>query len=318
MTTFLVTGASGFVAAHLLPELLAARFRVRALVRGDAARAAVLRRLSPEQQAAVEFAFGDVTDLATLPPALSGVHGVVHLVAIVRDRSGGRDIARINTGGTLNVLGAMRAAGVRRLVYLGNAGIVDDPRSHFAKSKARAEAAVAASASDWTIVKPSCLWGEGDSFFNILAGVVRVSPLVVVVPTPVGRLQPLWVKDLARVIRISLERADPIGRAYELGGPRYWSYPEVVREVLRGMGARRLLLPLPVAVVGAVAAAAERLHLPFPTTPDQLRLLRLDQIGPLAAVRDAFGFEPRDMAGQLGYLKTTRDEQERMLEAARS
>jgi NADH dehydrogenase len=111
------------------------------------------------------------------------------------------------------------------------------------------------------------------------------------------------VEDVARVIVAVLERPDTVAKTLELGGPRYWTYREIVQEVLRGMGARRLIVPVPVPVIALVAAIYERLGVWFPTSTDQLRQLRLDNTGPLSLIREMFGFEPRDMAGQLGYLK---------------
>jgi uncharacterized protein YbjT (DUF2867 family) len=316
VATVLITGASGFVGSHTIPQLLRAGHRVRALVRNETAAAEVLARLREAGTGAVEFAFGDVTESDTLPDAVAGTESVVHLVAIPRDTTGGRDLQRVNVGGTANVIAAMERAGARRLIYLGNMGIADDPRLKFAGSKARGEAAVAASGLEWTVLKPSVMFGERDGFFNLIAPLVRRLPLIRfnpgIVPVPGlggARFQPIWVEDVARVIVASLERSDTVRKSLELGGPRYWTYREIVQEVLRGMGARRLIVPVPVAVIALVAAIYEHLGVWFPTSTDQLRQLKLDNTGPLTLIRDTFGFEPRDMAGQLGYLKRPPEEQ---------
>jgi NADH dehydrogenase len=311
MTVVLVTGPSGFVGSHVVPALLAAGHRVVALVRSDEAGARVLGRLAPSDRGQVELRRGDVTDPASLPPALAGVEAVVHLVAIPRDRDGGRSLRRVNEEGTRNVVEAMRSAGVARLVHLGALGVVEDPRLHYATSKARAERLVASSGLAATILKPSLLWGERDGFFNILADLVRRSPLVVPVPgRGSSRFQPFAVTDLARCVVLCLERPATIGGIYELGGPRIWTYREIVEEVLRALGARRFILPMPVPIVGAVARGAEILGLPFPVASDQVRQLVLDNVTSLDAVERAFGFAPLDMAGRLGYLRKRRRDQE--------
>lgn len=311
MSIVLVSGPSGFVGSHVLPELIAGQHRVVALVRSDRAGELVLRRLGPEARGAVELRRGDVTRPETLPAALAGVEAIVHLVAIPRDRNGGADLRRVNTEGTRNILEAAMAAGVRRFVHLGGLGIEDDPGLHFASSKAQAERLVAASGLDWTILKPSLLWGERDGFFNIIADLVRRSPGVVPVPGDgTARFQPLAVADLARIVRLAIERPETVGRAYELGGPRVWTYREITREVVTALGARRAIVPLPVPLIGLVAGIAERLGLPFPVATDQLRQLGLDNVGPLDAVEREFGFAPRTMEGQLGYLRRPKREQE--------
>jgi uncharacterized protein YbjT (DUF2867 family) len=317
MSTIVLTGASGFVGSHVLPAMIAEGHRVRALVRTVDAGPRVLRRLGAPQRPLVELVHGDVTgDPKGLASAFRGADAVVHLVAIPRDRSGGRDLARVNTGGTMAVLEAMRASGVRRLVHLGALGVVDDPRLHYASSKARGEAAVRASGLDWTILKPSLLWGERDGFFNIVAGLVRYSPGIVPVPgRGTSRFQPLSADDLARLIVLALARAETIGQVYELGGPRTWTYREIVAEVAHAMGRRRLIVGMPLPVIRLVARTAEALRLPFPVATDQLRQLRLDNVGPLDGVARSFGFEPRDMAGGLGYLRRRARDQEPAVEA---
>jgi uncharacterized protein YbjT (DUF2867 family) len=311
MATVLVTGSSGFVGSFVLPALLARGHEVAALMRDPVGGDAVMGRLGPA--ARLELRTGDVTDRASLVGALSGVDAVVHLAAIPRDRDGGASLRLVNTEGTRNVVAAMRAAGVRRLVHLGALGVADDPRLHYASSKAKAEALVAASDLDWTIVKPSLLWGERDGFFNIIAGLVRWSPGLVPVPgTGSARFQPLAVVDLARILALSLERPDTIRGTYEVGGPRVWTYREITREVARAVGARRLIVPMPVPIIALVAGASELLRVPFPVATDQLRQLRLDNVTDLDSVERAFGFRPADMAGRLGYLRRTPREQERI------
>jgi NADH dehydrogenase len=311
LSTVLVTGASGFVGSHVVPELLGDGHRVVGLVHSAASGQLVLERLPPDLRANVELRHGDVDDPASVMAALAGIDAVVHLVAIARDRSGGRDLARINTNGTHNVIEAMRTAGVRRLVHLGALGVVDDPTLHYASSKAKAEALVAASGLDWTILKPSLLWGARDGFFNIVADLVRVSPGIVPVPgNGRSRFQPLAVADLARTVRLSVEDPASIGRAFELGGPRYWTYREITAEVANAMERRRAIVPMPLPLIRAVARACEAIGVPFPVATDQLRQLKLDNIGPLDGVERAFGFAPRDMAGNLGYLGRTKRHQE--------
>jgi NADH dehydrogenase len=310
MTAILVTGASGFVGSHLVTALLDAGHHVIAVVRDDAGAMHVAQRLSAPQRQALDTRRGDVTDPSTLGPALAGADAVLHLAAIPRDRDGGTSLHRINTEGTRNVLAAARDAGVRRFVHLGAMGVEDDPALHYASSKAQAIAAVRDSGLDWTVLSPSVLFGPRDGFFNIIAGLVRLSPGVVpITGTGRARFQPLAVEDLARIAVRVFETETTAGGEYLLGGPRYWTYREIVEEVARAMGKRRLLLPMPVPLIRLVAGSAERLRLPFPAATDQLRQLRLDNVGPLDAVHAAFGFDPRPMEGGLDHLRLPIDEQ---------
>ena len=144
-----------------------------------------------------------------------------------------------------------------------------------------------------------------------MADLVRISPGVV--PVPMGarsHYQPISIADVGRCVVACFADASRAGRAYELGGPTYWTYGGMLREVMRGMEARRATLPMPVPLIRLVAGTSELLHLPFPVATDQLRQLGLDNTTSLLAVREAFGFEPAEMAGNLGYLRRRKREQE--------
>lgn len=310
MSTILVTGAAGFVGSWTIPALLRADHRVVAMVRTPEAGAIVRDRLPVAWRDRVDTRIGDVTVPASLGPLVDGADAVLHLAAIPLDRNGGAELYRVNTGGTRNVVAAATAAGVRRFVHMGALGVVDEPALHYASSKAKAEALVRDSGLDWTILKPSLQFGEGDGFFNIIADLIRVSPGIVPVPGDGGsRFQPIHGGDVARVVVRCLADPATIGQTFELGGPRYWTYREITGEVARALGKRRRVIPLPVPLISLVAGTAETAHLPFPVATDQLRQLRFDNIGPLDVIGSRFAFEPRPMEGALGYLRAKRSEQ---------
>jgi NADH dehydrogenase len=305
VSTILVTGASGFVGSHVIPVLLAGGHRVRALIRDGAAERTIRARLSTDELASVEFARARLEDRLRLRHVTEGVDAVLHLVAIPRDYDGGKELDRVNRAGTEAMLEAAKAAGVRRFIHLGALGVRDDPKLHYARSKARGSEAVRASGLDWTILDPSLMFGERDGFFNQIALLARLSPGVM--PFPAGadsRFQPFSVDDLATVVRRVVEDPATIGRQYQLGGPQQLTYREMCEITLRDMGKRRLLLPMPQPLIMLVARVSELLHLPFPVSSDQLRQLRFDNVTePADAVRAEFGFEPRPLAGNLRYLR---------------
>ena len=304
MSTVLVTGANGFVGSHMVPALIDAGHRVLALVRDDEGAGEVTSRLTPDQRAAVEIRTGDVTKPDTLPAALAGADAVLHLVALPPDWDGGATLRLVNTEGTRNVLKATKDAGVRRFVHLGALAVIDDPDLHYGGSKAKGMALVRESGLDWTILSPSLLFGPRDGFFNILGDLVRMSPgIVPITGKGDARFQPLAIEDLAKAAVMTLADPATIGRELPLGGPRYWTYREIVEEVLRGMGKKRALVPMPVALIRLVATVSEKVRLPFPVATDQLRQLKHDNIGPVDSVKAGFGFDPRPMEGGLTHLQ---------------
>ena len=123
----------------------------------------------------------------------------------------------------------------------------------------------AASGLDWTILKPSLQFGEGDGFFNIIAGLVRLSPGIVPVPGDgKRRFQPIHGDDVARSSSARLADPATIGGTFELGGPRYWTYREITREVLTALGKRRLIVPMPVPLIRLVAGHGELVRIAVP------------------------------------------------------
>jgi NADH dehydrogenase len=267
MSFILVTGASGFVASHVMPELIGGGHRIRALVRDPKGEDTIRRRLDPAQLRAVEFAYAQLDDAAGLRRAAEGVDAIVHLIGIPRDWNGGKDLDRVNRRGTRALLEAAKAAGVSRFVHMGALGVRDDPKLPYGRSKTRAMADVRASGLDWTTLKPSLLFGERDGFFNQIALLARLSPGVMPIPAgAVSRFQPFSVGDLARVVRLVVEDPATVGREFELGGPDALTYREITRIALRGMGKRRLLLPMPQPLIMLVARVAEALRLPFPVS----------------------------------------------------
>ena len=303
MARIFLTGGSGFVGSHGLPALLEAGHQVVALARTPRAAAAISQR-NAAHAARLTTRIGDVTDPATLPAALAGCDAVVHLVALPRDWNKGADLLRVNTAGTESLIAAASATGVTRFVHLGALGVQDREELHYAKSKARAERAVRESSLDWTILKPSLIWGERDGFFNIVAALVKIpAPAVPVPGNGKSRFQPVWVGDVARAVVQVLGDPRSVRRSYELGGPRYWTYTEITQEVARALGKRRIVIPMPVPLISLVAGASEAIRLPFPVATDQLRQLALDNIGATDAVERELGFVPRDMGGRLSYLR---------------
>jgi NADH dehydrogenase len=246
-----------------------------------------------------------VNDRASLDAAMVGCDAVVHLVALPRDWNDGADLERVNAVGTATIVAAAEAAGITRFVHLGALGVQERPELHYASSKARGEGFVRASSLDWTILKPSLIWGERDGFFNIVAALVKLpAPAVPVPGNGKSRFQPVWVGDVARAIVQVLDTPKgSIKASFELGGPRYWTYAEITREVARALGKRRIIIPMPVPLITLVARISEAIRFPFPVATDQLRQLALDNIGATDAVERELGFTPVDMGGRLGYLR---------------
>jgi NADH dehydrogenase len=294
----LVTGAAGFVGTHVCRRLAERGARVRGLVRSAAKAAERLARLP------VELHVGDVRDPSVMVRATQGCDSVVHLAAIAIERPGQR-YEEVNSGGTTTLLAAMQQTGARRLVHMSQNFAASTSPHRFLRSKGLAEDRVRASASDWTVLRPSVIFGREDEFVNVLARLVRLSP--VVYPLPGGgkaKFQPIAVDDIARVVAVALEDDRTVRRAYDLGGPAQLTLRQMVERVLVAMGARRWLIPLPTPLLRPVIALLQRVLPNPPVTTELLDLLAVDNVVDGNALRDVFGVPPTPFAPEeLAYLK---------------
>ena len=288
-----VVGATGFVGSHLVPHLVRAGHHVVAISRGG--------RRRPGWGDDVEARPADVTTGSGLDRALEDVDAVVHLVAIPRE-SGGRTFDEVNVRGTEHVVQAVTAAGVRRLVHLSVLGVAEDPSLDYLHSKWRGEQIVRDSGLDWVVFRPSLMFGQGDGFFSLIRTTLKWwSPGVVAIPGDgSARFQPLSVDDLAIAVERSLVDADRAGSVYELGGPQWLTYREIVDEVMRVTGMRRLQLGMPIPLLSALTTVTDRVLPVFPVSHDQIASLQRPNFTELDAFERAFGVKPRPM--DLSYL----------------
>ena len=288
-----ILGATGFVGSHLVPHLAGAGHRVIAVSRSG-------RRL-PDWTDAVELRAADVATGAGLEEALAGTDAAVHLVAIPRE-SKGRRFEQVNVGGTRRVVEAAQRAGIRRFVHLSVMGVADDPKLGYLWSKWRGEQAVRASSLDWVVLRPSLMFGEGDGFFNLVKTTLRYwSPGIVAIPgRGDARFQPLSVDDLAIAVERSLTDADRVRSVYEVGGPDWLTYRQIVDEVMRVTGMRRLKVPIPIPLISALTSVTDRILPAFPVSHDQISSLQRPNYTDRDAFERAFGVKPRKL--DLSYL----------------
>lgn len=293
----LVTGAAGLVGAAVCRELASRGWKVRALVRDPLKSAAVLADV------AVELRTGDVRDDRSMEAAMDGAGTVVHLAAIAIERHG-ESYEGVNADGTRSLLEAARAYNARRFVFMSQNGASPESPSRFLRSKGLAERMVQESGLEWTVFRPSVIFGPEDEFVNVIGRLVRLSPGVL--PLPDGgraRFQPIAVRDVARAVGTALVRSDTIGGVYALGGPAPLSLREMTERVLLAMRARRVIADIPRQLLAPVVALLQRVLPNPPVTTSLLELLGQDNVVPDNAL-SYLGIEPTPFAPEeLEYLR---------------
>ncbi|MBI4220708.1 MAG: NAD-dependent epimerase/dehydratase family protein [Chloroflexi bacterium] len=291
-----VTGGAGFLGRRVVAALREHNRSVRVLIRRPA-QAEVVKPYG------VEAAYGDTRDADSLNRAFEGATGLIHLVAVIRIR-GGATFRSVNVEGTRNVYSAASVCGVRRSVLVSAIGAAPrSPEPYFA-SRWEGEEEARASGIATTVVRFSSLFGEGDEFFNVMAALVKVAPVVPIPGKGKTRFQPIHVEDAAQVCVRALQDDSKIGRTYELGGPDVLTYRQMVSTTARAMGKRRLQAPAPPAVMGPAVTAMSWLMETPPVTPDQFRMLRYDSVGKPGLVESEFRFKPRPLRGNIDFVRS--------------
>jgi NADH dehydrogenase len=290
-----VTGGTGFVGDVVRKAL--AGLPLRVLVR----RREQWQHLESEL---VEVVEGDVTDAGSLRDAMDGCSTVVHLVAIIEE-SGSQTFDQVIRQGTEHVVNEARAAGVRRFIHMSALGAANDPRFPYHQAKWRSEEAVRASGLDWTIFRPSVIYGPGDGFILTLAGVVKSFPVTPVVGDGKARFQPIAVADVAAAFRRAVDDPATIGKTFELGGPDVLTYEEMIDVVAREMGVSRPRIHLPVGLMKLVVSVTKPLpkKLRPPVSGEQLNMLAIDNSSSQSATEKLIGKRPRSLVDEIGYIR---------------
>jgi NADH dehydrogenase len=153
--------------------------------------------------------------------------------------------------------------------------------SAYARTKAAGETAVRAAIPGAVVLRPSVVFGEEDQFFNRFAAMAGVSPALPLIGGGKTRMQPVYAGDIGAAITIALSWPEAAGRTFELGGPAIYSFKALMEIMLKEIGHRRLLVPVPFAVaegLGVLGDAAAAIGFPPPLTTDQVKLLRVDNV----------------------------------------
>ena len=285
-----ILGGTGFVGRHLVARLAADGHAVTLLSRNLACHG---NRLLPP---GVELREVDVYDPTVLRDSFTGCDVVVNLVGILNERGdSGRGFRRAHVQLTKLVIAAMQLAGVRRLLQMSslNAG---RGQSHYLKSRGEAEAAVKASALDFTIFEPSVIFGHDDGLFCRFAQLLKLAPVMPLARAG-AKFAPVYVNDVVEAFVRALGNRKTFGEVYELYGPDVFTLADIVRMTARARGLSRVVVPLP-DPVGRLQAFAFDFVPGKPFSSDNFRSLLTDSVGGIDGLH-RLGITPTRVAARL-------------------
>lgn len=241
----LVTGATGYIGGRLVPELLAAGYRVRCLARSP-------DRLRGHPWAEdVEAVRGDVTDADSVAEAIRDVDVAYYLVHAL---GSGADFEETDRRAARVFGERARAAGVRRIVYLGGlspAGVPEHALSPHLRSRTEVGRILLDSGVPATVLRAAVIIGSGSASFEMLRYLTERLPVMVTPSWVHTRIQPVAVPDVLRALVGSARMPDDVNRAFDIGGPDVLTYREMMLRYAAVAGLpRRFILPLPVLTPG--------------------------------------------------------------------
>lgn len=185
-----ITGATGFIGGEIVLGLLERGYQIRALARNpDRA-----RDLLPS---GVELVKGDITRPEGLYDAVLGCDAIIHLVGIIFEK-GKNMFDDVHYMGTVNIVTAAKQAKVKRFLHMSALGSRPDAVSNYHRTKYRGEQCVVKSGLDYTIFRPSLVFGQKDRSINLFIKMIKLMPIFPVIGSGGGRTQPVFVSDVAR------------------------------------------------------------------------------------------------------------------------
>lgn len=268
-----IIGGTGFIGSYLVDALLADGHAPSLLVRHGSADK--VRHCS-----ACRIVHGELTDAKAIAMTLEDCAAVIYNVGILREE-GDATFERVQLDAVKRVIDAAKTAGVRRFLLMSANGVYADG-TDYQRTKFLAEEALKESGLDYTIFRPSLVFGNPRGMMEIgtqlLNDVIRL-------PIPAAgfttglrpekdavRMSPIHVRDVADAFTAALGDDATIGKTYELGGPDELSWAEIVRRVGRAVGKNKWVLPVPIFLVKIPVSLLDWIP-SFPVTRDQLTML---------------------------------------------
>ncbi len=284
-----VFGGSGFIGRYLIRRLAADGWVVRVAVR-DTVAATFLKTAGAVGQIVPMRC--NVNDDDVVAAAVQGADAVVNLVGILYE-SGRQRFESVHAEASARIARAATAAGVERFVQISAIGADANAASKYARTKAAGEAAARAAFPGTTVLRPSLVIGPEDQFFNRFAAMARFSPVLPLIGGGRTRFQPVYVCDVAEAIHRVLNDPATAGKTYELGGPRVYSFRELMELMLKTVDRRRCLVSVPFGLADLQAAILQNLPVP-PLTRDQVTQLEGDNVvSPGALTFADLGLKPQ-------------------------
>lgn len=284
-----VLGGTGFVGRHVATRLANRGYSLKVLTRHPQ------RHREIEVLPGAELIGADIHDSKALAEQFAGCDAVINLVGVLHEYSN-QSFGMVHAELPAKVVEACRATGIQRLLHMSalHADAVQGP-SQYLFTKGEGERTVM-QAQDLAVTcfKPSIIFAPDDDFFNKFAGLLKFN-LVLPLACPNSRFAPVYVEDVAQAFEVALENEATIGQSYELCGPQVYTFKEIVEDIARMLGKKRLVVGLPDVLARLQAKIFGMLPVKIFTTDNYLSL-QVDSVCSCNGL-EALGITPHSVEG---------------------
>jgi len=218
----------------------------------------------------------NIHDEKSVTDAILGAYGVVNAVSLYVEQRR-ETFHSVHVEAAERIAAQAHRAGVERLAHVSGIGADTGSQSLYIRKRGEGELTVRRAFANAILIRPAVMFGPDDAFLITILGLLRRLPAYPMFGRGLTRLQPAYVEDVAEAIARALQRTERHPTTFECGGPRVYSYEELLRIVAHEAGLRPTLIPIPFAAWHALAWVAELLPSP-PVTRNQVELMRVDNV----------------------------------------
>ncbi|MGA1862939.1 complex I NDUFA9 subunit family protein [Deferribacter thermophilus] len=291
-----LTGGTGFVGTEILKYVLSKDYEVSLLVRNPDK-----VKIKNEK---IDIIVGDVLRPETYRDKLNDVDCVIHLVGIIREiPKNGVTFQKYHFQATKMIVDAAKEADVKRFIHMSANGARNDAITDYHKTKYLAEEYVRNSGLTYTIFKPSVIYGEGDSFINMLNDFLKKTPVFSYFGDGSYPMQPVYVADVAKIFVDAIENSNTFNKTFTVCGPKVLSYKELLKLICEVTNKKRLFIPIPEFIINIMIMLFGKFQW-FPLTRDQFEMLREGNTCENMDIYEILGIKPKNLKEVLiTYLK---------------
>ena len=267
-----VFGGTGFLGRRIVRHLRRCGFAIRIASRHPD-RAERLFALDDPKLQSVE---ANIHDEGSVAEAVAGAYAVVNAVSLYIEQ-GRETFHSVHVESAQRLAAQARKAEVKRFAHVSGIGADATSPSLYIRKRGEGELAVRAAFADSTLVRPAVMFGPDDAFLTAIVKLLSRLPSYPMFGRGLTKLQPAYVEDVAEAIVRALQRTNIHAATFEFGGPRVYSYEELLRIVALEASVKSRLIPIPFAAWHVLAWFAEMLPRPL-ITRNQVELMQVDTV----------------------------------------